>query len=226
MSIFTRFLKREETQNVEVTDENTSEANNDSPQDLLLKSLLRGEKITKEKALSIPAISSAVDRISNSVAILPIKMYKKVIDENGIESVEEIKDDIRLKILNIQTGDLLNPFNLKKSIAYDYLTDKGAYIYIEKERNDFKSLRYVEPDYVSFQSNYDPIFKDVKYNVYGKDYEMYDFLTVVRNTTCGYKGTSAIEEISNSIETAFTTIMYELGLVKKRWCKKRFSYCY
>ena len=39
MSIFTRFLKREETQNVEVTDENTSEANNDSPQDLLLKSL-------------------------------------------------------------------------------------------------------------------------------------------------------------------------------------------
>lgn len=113
MSIFTRLLKREETQNVEVTDENTSEANNDSPQDLLLKSLLRGEKITKEKALSIPAISSAVDRISNSVAILPIKMYKKVIDENGIEAVEEIKDDIRLKILNIQTGDLLNPFNLK-----------------------------------------------------------------------------------------------------------------
>ena len=221
MSIFTRFLKREETQNVEVTDESTSEANNDSPQDLLLKSLLRGEKITKEKALSIPAISSAVDRISNSVAILPIKMYKKVIDENGIESVEEIKDDIRLKILNIQTGDLLNPFNLKKSIAYDYLTDKGAYIYIEKERNDFKSLRYVEPDYVSFQSNYDPIFKDVKYNVYGKDYEMYDFLTIVRNTTCGYKGTSAIEEISNSIET-FTTIMYELGLVKKGGAKKGF----
>lgn len=222
MSIFTRFLKREETQNVEVTDENTSEANNDSPQDLLLKSLLRGEKITKEKALSIPAISSAVDRISNSVAILPIKMYKKVTDENGIEAVEEIKNDIRLKILNIQTGDLLNPFNLKKSIAYDYLTDKGAYIYIEKERNDFKSLRYVEPDYVSFQSNYDPIFKDVKYNVYGKDYEMYDFLTIVRNTTCGYKGTSAIEEISNSIETAFTTIMYELGLVKKGGAKKGF----
>ena len=47
MSIFTRFLKREETQNVEVTDENTSEANNDSPQDLLLKSLLRGEKLMK-----------------------------------------------------------------------------------------------------------------------------------------------------------------------------------
>ena len=98
MSIFTRFLKREETQNVEVTDENTSEANNDSPQDLLLKSLLRGEKITKEKALSIPAISSAVDRISNSVAILPIKMYKKVIDEkfqkeNCID-IEKNRDEV------------------------------------------------------------------------------------------------------------------------------------
>ena len=51
---------------------------------------------------------------------------------------------------------------------------------------------------------------------------MYDFLTIVRNTTCGYKGTSAIEEISNSIETAFTTIMYELGLVKKGGAKKGF----
>lgn len=222
MSILTRFLKREETQKVEVTDENTTETSSGSPQDLLLKSLLRGEKITKEKALSVPAISSAVDRISNSVAILPIKMYKKVTDDNGIEAVEEIKDDIRLKILNVETGDLLNPFNLKNAIAYDYLTDKGAYIYIEKERNDFKSLRYVEPDYVSFQSNYDPIFKDVKYNVYGKDYEMYDFLTIVRNTKCGYKGISAIEEISNSIETAFTTIMYELGLVKKGGAKKGF----
>lgn len=222
MLIIDKILKREISKEVETADDSATNLNSDSPQDLLLKSLLKGEKITKEKALSVPAISSAVDRISNSVAILPIKMYKYVTDENGIETVEEIKDDIRLKILNTETGDLLNPFNLKKSIAFDYLTEKGAYVYIEKEKNQFKSLRYVEPNYVSFQTNYDPIFKDVKYFVYDKEYEMYDFLTIVRNTTCGYKGTSAIEEISNSIETAFTTIMYELGLVKKGGAKKGF----
>lgn len=222
MFIIDKILKREISKKVETADDSATNLTNDSPQDLLLKSLLKGEKITKEKALSVPAISSAVDRISNSVAILPIKMYKYVTDKNGIETVEEIKDDVRLKILNTETGDLLNPFNLKKSIAFDYLTAKGAYVYIEKEKNQFKSLKYVEPNNVSFQTNYDPIFKDVKYFVYDKEYEMYDFLTIVRNTTCGYKGISAIEEISNSIETAFTTIMYELGLVKKGGAKKGF----
>lgn len=222
MSIFDKILKREVSKEVETTDENKTEKNIESPQDVLLKSLLKGEKITKEKALSIPTISSAVDRISNSIAILPIKMYQYTEDENGIQTVAEVKDDVRLKLLNTDTGDILNPFNLKKSMVRDYLTEKGAYIYIEKNRNDFKSLRYVEPDYVNFQSNYDPIFKDVKYNVYGKDYEMYDFLTIVRNTVNGYKGLSAIDEITDSIETAFTNILYELGLVKKGGAKKGF----
>lgn len=222
MSIFDKILRREATKEDEQADENTTEKNAESPQDVLLKSLLKGEKITKEKALSIPTISSAVDRISNSIAILPIKMYQYTEDENGIQTVAEVKDDVRLKLLNTDTGDILNPFNLKKSMVRDYLTEKGAYIYIEKNRNDFKSLRYVEPDYVNFQSNYDPIFKDVKYNVYGKDYEMYDFLTIVRNTVNGYKGLSAIDEITDSIETAFTNILYELGLVKKGGAKKGF----
>ena len=222
MSIFNKILRREATKEVEQADENTTEKNAESPQDVLLKSLLKGEKITKEKALSIPTISSAVDRISNSIAILPIKMYQYAEDENGIQTVVEVKDDVRLKLLNTDTGDILNPFNLKKSMVRDYLTEKGAYIYIEKSRNDFKSLRYVEPDYVNFQSNYDPIFKDVKYNVYGKDYEIYDFLTIVRNTVNGYKGLSAIDEITDSIETAFTNILYELGLVRKGGAKKGF----
>jgi HK97 family phage portal protein len=222
MSIISKILKREESTEPETATETTTELNNDSPQDLLLKSLLRGEKITKEKAMSVPAISSAVDRISNSIAILPIRMYKHVKDKDGIEKVEEINNDSRLKILNYETGDLLNPFDLKKAIARDYLIEKGAYIFIEKNKNEFKSLRYVEPENVSFQSNYDPIFKDVKYNVNGQDYEKYNFLTVLRNTKDGFKGKSAIEEISESIETAFTTIMYELGLVKKGGAKKGF----
>ena len=136
MSIFDRILRRTESKEIEKTDENVT--NTETPQDVLLKSLLKGEKITKEKALSIPAISSAVDRISNSIAILPIKMYRYAEDENGIQTVIEVTDDVRLKLLNTDTGDLLNPFNLKKSIVRDYLTEKGAYVYIEKDRNEFK----------------------------------------------------------------------------------------
>lgn len=220
MKLMDLFIKREE-----VTEEPPKDATEDksnSPQDLLLKSLLKGEKITKESALSIPAISSAVDRLSNIVAMLPIKMYKYILDEDGKKKKVEVDDDIRLKLLNQDTGDLLDPFQFKKSIVHDYLVDKGAYVYIERDKNSFKSLRYIDPDYVSPLSNYDPIFKDAKYLVNGKEYELYEFLIILRSTKNGYKGISAVEEISKSIETAFTTILYELGLVKKGGAKKGF----
>lgn len=220
MAFIDLFTKREETEKVEVTDEKTKEDNN--PQDLLLQSLLRGEEITKEKALSVPAVSSAVDRISSLVAMLPVKLYKKTTGKDGKKKIEEVEDDIRLKLLNQDTGDLLDPFQLKKAVVHDYLVDKGAYVFIDKTRNECRSLRYLEPDYVSPQTNYDPIYKDAKYLVNGKEYEVYNFLTILRNTKDGVKGVSAVEEISKSIETAFTTILYELGIVKKGGAKKGF----
>lgn len=189
--------------------------------DILLKALLKGETINKNKALSIPAVSSAVDRISNLVAMLPIRLYKKEIID-GKEKVTEILDDKRTKILNQDTGDTLDPFQLKKSIARDYLIEKGAYIYIEKSKNEFVSIRYVQPEHISFMKNFDPIFKDIKYLVDGKEYETYNFLTILRNTVDGAEGKSIVTEISKSLETSFTTILYELGLVQKGGGKKGF----
>ena len=62
MSIIDLIFKRDE-QSAESTSNETTEQTTDTPQDLLLKSLLRGEKITRDKALSVPAVSSAVDRM-------------------------------------------------------------------------------------------------------------------------------------------------------------------
>ena len=188
----------------------------------LLESILRGETLTKEKAMSIPAFSSSVDIISNSVAILPIKLYKKTIDKNGKENIEEVKDDIRIKLLNQDPKDTLDSFQLKKAITRDYLIDKGAYIFVEKNRNIFKSLRYVHPSYVSYIKNEDPIFKDGKYLINGKEYELYEFITILRNTANGIESSSLVEELSKSLETAVKTIMYELGIAKKGGGKKGF----
>lgn len=208
------FFREEPVVEQEDTSFNTSDA--------LLRALINGEVIDKEKALSIPAISSAVDTISNLVAICPINLYKKEKDqETG--AVKTIKvEDSRTHILNWETGDTLSPMQMKKAIVKDYLTEKGAYVFIEKGINDFKSLRYVEPSQVSILKNVDPIFKDIKYQVYSRDYETWNFLTILRNTTDGAKGKSAIEEITKSIETAYTTIIYELGLVQKGGGKKGF----
>lgn len=223
MRLLDLFIKRDEAsvepETVEKADESIVES--ESTGDILLKALLKGETINKNKAMSIPAVSSAVDKISNMVAMLPIRFYKEEIIDNK-KKVTEVLDDVRTKILNQDTGDTLDPFQLKKSIARDYLIEKGAYIYIEKNKNEFVSIRYVEPTNVSILKNTHPIFKDIKYDVNGKQYETYDFLTILRNTTDGATGTSVVKEISKSLETSFTTILYELGLVKKGGGKKGF----
>lgn len=205
--------KEEQTSNVQET---TSTA------DVLLQTLLKSETINKNKALSIPAVSSAVDRISNLVAMLPVKLYKKEKDGDNKYKVVEVLNDPRTKLLNQDTKDTLDTFQLKKAIARDYLMAKGAYVFIEKSLNEFKSIRYVEPDNIQILKNYDPIFRDIKYEINGCEYETYNFLTILRNTTDGATGKSIVNEISKSLETSFTTIMYELGLVKKGGGKKGF----
>ena len=159
MGLFDLFRKREDTNNV-VTD---------NVNDVLLKAMLKGEKIDKEKALSLPAVSSAVDRICNTIAMIPIKLYREYTDEEtGKKKVEEIKNDPRIKMLNVESGDTLDSFQMRKAWVQDYLLDKGGYLFIEKNKNKFKSLRYVDAESVTINTNFDPIFKDITYMVQGK----------------------------------------------------------
>lgn len=213
MGLFNFFRKRDET--VTQTDELVN--------DVLLKAMLKGEKIDKEKAISLPAVSSAVDRICNTVAMIPIKLYKESIDETtGKKKVEEVKSDPRIKLLNTEPGDTLDAFQMRKAWVQDYLLDKGGYLYIEKSKNKFKSLRYVDASNVTINTNFDPIFKDMTYMVQGKNYETFNFLTILRSTKNGGSGRSVISEVSTAIENAYQTLLYELGLVKTGGAKKGF----
>lgn len=213
MGLF-NFRKREETQIVNPTE---------TVNDVLLKAMLKGEKIDKEKALSLPAVSSAVDRICNTIAMIPIKLYKETIDsETGKKKVEEVKSDPRIKMLNVESGDTLDAFQMRKAWVQDYLLDKGGYLYIEKAKNKFKSLRYVDAENVTVNTNFDPIFKDITYMVHGKTYETFNFLTILRSTKNGGSSRSIISEVSSAIENAYQTLLYELGLVRTGGAKKGF----
>lgn len=118
--------------------------------DVLLKEMLKGERIDKDKALSLPSVSSAVDRICNTVAMIPIRLYQETTDEiTGKKKVIEIKDDPRIKMLNIDPGDTLDAFQMRKAWVQDYLLDKGGYLFTEKQKNSFKSLKYVDASYIT-----------------------------------------------------------------------------
>lgn len=185
--------------------------------DVLLKALLNNEVITRDKALTLPVVSGAVDFITNSVASMPVKLYKY---KQG--KVEALEDDRRVKLLNGDTGDTLDAFQLKKAMVEDYLLGKGGYCYIERNRNDVVALRYVEDIYIAILKNFKPIYKDYVILVQGEEYKPYDFIKLLRNTKDGASGRGLTEEISKALETAYQTQLYQLSTVSAGGNKKGF----
>lgn len=172
--------------------------------------------ITREEALNIPALSSCIELISNTIAILPVKLYKKT------EDAKEEIDDYRIKLINENTNDTLDGFQFKKAIVRDYLLDGKGYSYINRERNKVKSLNYIPNNYISVVKNSDIVFKDYKIYVQGKTYNDYEFLKITRNSEDGITGTGVLQEFNETLKIVYSYIMYELILLKTNGNKKGF----
>lgn len=195
--------------------------------DVLLSALINGETITKEKVLTLPCVNGAVDFISNAIASMPVKLYKV---KDG--KVEERFDDPRMTLLNGDTGDTLDAFQMKKAMVADYLLDKGGYCFIRKDRNDITGLFYVEPCYITILKVYEPIFKHFSIFVGGYDnkgneknvgtFEPHEFIKLLRNTKDGASGTGITVEVSKALETAYQTLLYQLGMVSTGGNKRGF----
>ena len=213
MGLLDFIRKRDETPQTTTTSETTSPV----VSDVLLQALLDGEAITREKALTLPAVAGAVDLISNMIASMPVKLYKY---KQG--KVETVENDPRVAMLNGDTRDTLDAFQMKKAMVEDYLLDKGGYCYIRKSRNEVTGLFYVKPIYVNPIPNYKPIFKDFYIIVEGGTYKPYEFIKLLRNTKDGATGKGVTEEVGKALETAYNTLLYQLNMVKSGGNKKGF----
>lgn len=203
LSKIRRMFKNEDTTTTEVDD-------------VLLQALLNGETITRDKALTIPAVAAAVDFIAGTIASMPIKLYKY---KQGI--VSEV-DDTRVSLLNGDTKDTLNGFELKKAMVTDYLLGKGGFAVIDRRLNLVTGLHYVKESDVGALKNADPVYKYCEYNIGGRIYKNYEILKILRNTTDGVTGQGVVNEVSKILETAYQTLVYQLGLVKMGGNKRGF----
>lgn len=212
MGLFDRFRKEEKREETPAPVNQEMVAN-----DVLLKALLNSEPITREQALTLPAVSGAVDFISGMIASMPVKLYKY---KDG--KVESKDDDPRVLLLNGDTGDTLDAFQMKKAMVEDYLLGKGGYAYIRRNRNDVTGLFYVKDIFVSAIPNFKPIYKDFYLIVEGQTYQKYEFIKLLRNTKDGATGVGLTEEVGTALETAFNTLLYQLNIVKSGGNKKGF----
>lgn len=206
MSIFRR---KKETRSEQVVDENAVSA-------ALLQALVGDGSITFEKALQIPAVAASIDFISAICARVPVKLYR----ENG-EDTEEIRDDPRVRLLNDETGDLLNAYQMKKAWVTDYFDGRG-YIYINRNMGDLKSLNYVEKQQISITVYPDPIFKDADITIGANRYYPHEFLRLCRNTKDGVTGKSITETNSDLLTLYYNTIVFEKHLMKTGGSRKGF----
>lgn len=208
MGIFKRIFKRET-----IVDTNSLD-------DALLKALIGYEVIDRKSALEIPIVSSSVDLICNTFAMIPFKLYKEEVKE-GKKVTKEV-EDIRVDIINYDTTDKLDGFQFKKAICEDYLLGKGGYAYIKKIGNNYKGLFYTEENQISINKNSDPIFKKYDILVNGIPYKDYEFIKLLRNTKDGASGTGLTSEISRALRTAYKRLLYDYDLATTGGSRKGF----
>lgn len=183
----------------------------------LIRSMLGGDDMTKEKALEIPSVCECIDYIAGTVASLPIRLYQRKDDR-----VREVSDDWRVRLLNQDTGDTLTARQFWRSILRDYYLGKGGYAYIHMENGMVRSLHYVEENRISFQTNNDPIFKDYNILCNGRSYYPFEWFKLLRNTPDGMRGKSIVEQNGCQLSVGYYTLKYENSLVKKGGNKKGF----
>lgn len=183
----------------------------------LLHAIRENYPVGREEAMNIPTLAGCITKISETVSMIPIKLYKIEAD-----AVTEIKDDLRVRILNKETGDTLDGVQFKRAMVRDYYLGKGGYAYINRRAGEIISLHYVNEQEISFMTNNDPIFKNYDILVRGSKYYPFQFIKMLRNSDNGRSGVSIITENQRLLSVAYHTLKFEENLVKTGGNKKGF----
>jgi len=186
-------------------------------EEILIQGYINSEVITKDQAKNIPSVTACVDLIANTIASLPICLYK----QTG-EKVEEMKDDPRLALLNEDSGDTLGAFDFKRALIEDYLLEGNGYAYINRRGNSIQSLHYVDKQRVGVNMGTDPIFKDFEILVDGQPYREFEFIKFLRHTKNGAFGSGIVKENNKVLSVAYNSLIYEDTLVRTGGNKKGF----
>lgn len=214
---FNPFRKRDDAPQTDNREGGQTLGDQGTLSDVLLTALINGDNISRQQALTIPAVAANVDFIASCIASMPVKLFKY---KQG--KVEEVEGDTRTRLLNNDTGDTLDGYQFKKALVTDYLLGKGGYAYIQKYRNEVTGLFYVQEDYVVIDYNFQPINKSYKIYVEDGTYQPHDFIKLLRNTQTGAWGFGIVAELNGALQTAYQTQLYQLGLVKTGGNKRGF----
>ena len=185
---------------------------------LTLEGLLGStDKVTREQAMEIPTVSACISKISEEVAKLPVRLYRREGDQ-----VTEITEDSRLKLLNGETGDTLSTVDMWKAAIGDYYLGRGAWIYVNSDGFRVSSLHYVDSRDISVLSNADPVFKQFRVTIGGRMYFDFQFLKLLRRTLDGWTNIPLQEDNNTAFAAAYNALKLENQMNAKGGCQPGF----
>ena len=178
--------------------------------DLGLPSFDASTNVTRKQALSVPAVASALFLISGIIAGIPIKLYRR----DG-DTITEITDDERTKLLNIETNSTLGAFETKQAMINDLIMEGACYCYIGKDGNNATSLQYLPKYRVSVLDNGKLIDRTVLFLVDGNYYDNFNIMRAVRNSNDGVHGRGLLDDNATQISSMYNALVYENGVISK-----------
>ena len=114
-----------------------------------------------------------------------------------------------MKLLNDDTGDLMDAEQFRKALVTDMLLEGAGYAYIDKSGNRITGLYYVEGQYVNLVDGADKIKKSVDVYLNGKKVRDFDVLRITKDTIDGIHGIGVLDSHSLLFATMYNALKYE-----------------
>ena len=157
--------------------------------------------ITRDVAMKITALNEGINLISDTIASLPVYLYKRNPDGS-----RERLEDYRNSLLNIENSNHSTSYNMKKNFIMDFLIYGNGYLDINKDyKGNIISLIHIPFNEIEL-IDINPINKRetaYEYSYWGMINQSYEVVNLVRNPTGNeVKGIGVLREGSMTLENA------------------------
>lgn len=173
--------------------------------------------LTEETVLTIPAVKSAMDAITQTISTLPISLYK--FDSNN--APQEIKGDERVAILNGDTNDVLTGTAYKQKIAKDLVLYGQSVTMIDRPSETSNKVQGLYPLDTErlivevFTQNGYKYYPEFEYNALNSSFTMdgTNAINIIRNSDDGVTGQGILQTGSDILQLALSQYQYEYNLL-------------
>ena len=157
---------------------------------------------SRSKPMLLSAVYRCVDLISDSIAVLPLVVYRK--DSRGFKS--EATDHPCYQLLNLEPNEDMTRYVFMKTMATSVLLRGNAYAYIERDSlSEVQQLVYIPADQVDIEfvpdGNGIPR-KRYRVNGFKSLVEPKDMIHILNFTYDGIKGVSTLTHAAQTIGIA------------------------